>query len=241
MKSFKYVSDFDIPIEIVSYKNSKSVKLFIKDGYIKITKPVWYSKSKVYEYIQKNQDDILKLYNKSVVKFKSNSLLNRDYIFLLGKKHKLYIELLDTVKGNILFEKDYCYIQIPISLSVDEKEKFISNLINNVYRDQTLILINMALAKYCKQMHISIPNFRLKRCKSIWGSCSFRGNLNFNIKMAMLPQYIADNIVVHELCHLKYKNHGKDFWDMVYSYCGKENYIEGEKWIKRNIPFSLDF
>ena len=44
------------------------VKLYIKDGYIKITKPTWYSKSNIYEYIKKNRDDILKMYNENLEK-----------------------------------------------------------------------------------------------------------------------------------------------------------------------------
>lgn len=241
MKDFKYIPELNIPMEIVSYKNSKSVKLYIKDGYIKITKPTWYSKSNIYEYIKKNRDDILKMYNENLEKLQRNSLLNKDYIFLLGEKYILNIEQSNKDKAYISFDDSKCNIVIPYELDAKEKELLVSKLVNIVYRKQSIILVGEALQKYCTKMNISIPNFRVKKCKSIWGSCSSKGNLNFNIKVAMLPSYIIDNIVVHELCHLKHKNHGQDFWNMVYSYCGKDNYIVGEKWIKQNIPFSLDF
>ncbi len=51
--------------------------------------------------------------------------------------------------------------------------------------------------------------------KTRWGSCSRQGNLNFNVKIALLPPKLADYIIVHELCHLKEMNHGKKFWDLV--------------------------
>ncbi len=57
---------------------------------------------------------------------------------------------------------------------------------------------------------VFIKNHRLR-----WGSCSSKGNLNFNYKIVFLPSEIADYLVVHELCHLSEFNHSPKFWALV--------------------------
>lgn len=56
---------------------------------------------------------------------------------------------------------------------------------------------------------------RIKQHTSRWGSCSTKGNLNFNYQIVFLPDHIAVYIVAHELCHLKEMNHSRAFWQLV--------------------------
>ncbi len=61
----------------------------------------------------------------------------------------------------------------------------------------------------------SYNKITVKNQKTCWGSASRKGNLNFNYKVAGLPENLRDYVIVHELCHLKELNHGWKFWELV--------------------------
>lgn len=63
----------------------------------------------------------------------------------------------------------------------------------------------------------------LKNNISNWGSCSAKGNINLNIHLVSLPDELRDFVIVHELCHLLYPNHGKEFHKLLNNICnGRE-------------------
>jgi len=77
------------------------------------------------------------------------------------------------------------------------------------------VLVMERVEYFNRIFRFSFSRIAVRNQKTRWGSCSRKGNLNFNVKMLFLPQYLIDYIVVHELCHLKHMNHSKEFWQLV--------------------------
>ncbi len=68
---------------------------------------------------------------------------------------------------------------------------------------------------YAKKMGISYGRITIREQKTRWGSCSSKGNLNFNWKLTLMPPDILDYVVVHELAHRREMNHSRAFWKIV--------------------------
>jgi len=91
----------------------------------------------------------------------------------------------------------------------DSREKYLKN------KDKALEFISGRVEHFNEIYGFKFNKINIRNQKTRWGSCSRKGNLNFNYKLLFLPAQIADYIIVHELCHLKEFNHSKRFWDLV--------------------------
>ncbi|OFW77540.1 MAG: hypothetical protein A2201_00690 [Alicyclobacillus sp. RIFOXYA1_FULL_53_8] len=68
---------------------------------------------------------------------------------------------------------------------------------------------------WSEKLNCTVQTVRVKDLRSRWGSCSVRGNVNFNWRLIMAPPEAMDYVVVHELCHLREMNHSARFWGLV--------------------------
>ena len=82
-------------------------------------------------------------------------------------------------------------------------------------KEATRALVHERLAHFNQSYGHKVGKVFIKNHKTRWGSCSQKGNLNFNYKLVFLPAEIADYIIVHELCHIAQFNHSPAFWALV--------------------------
>jgi hypothetical protein len=91
----------------------------------------------------------------------------------------------------------------------EQKNEYLKN------KNKVKKIVEERLEYFNKFYNFKWNKITVRNQKTRWGSCSKKGNLNFNYKIAFLSNIQTDYIVVHELCHLKEFNHGKRFWNLV--------------------------
>ena len=96
--------------------------------------------------------------------------------------------------------------------------------------DQALKIIPQRVKFFAGQVGVDYVRITIRNQKTRWGSCSSKGNLNFNCLLMLAPDEILDYVVVHELCHRKEMNHSKAFWAEVEKVL--PDYRESVKWLK---------
>jgi hypothetical protein len=83
------------------------------------------------------------------------------------------------------------------------------------HKESARELVHRKLAEHNAHYALTFGKVTIRNQRTRWGSCSKNGNLNFHYRIALLPEHLADYIIVHELCHLAEFNHSPKFWDLV--------------------------
>jgi predicted metal-dependent hydrolase len=83
------------------------------------------------------------------------------------------------------------------------------------HKEDARNVVKARLSYYNAHYGFSFGRVAIRDQRSRWGSCSSRGNLNFNYRVLFLPEHLLDLVIVHELCHLREMNHSADFWALV--------------------------
>ncbi len=95
---------------------------------------------------------------------------------------------------------------------------------------QALDCIPERVAYFAPKVGVTYGRISIRNQRTRWGSCSSKGNLNFNCLLMLAPAEVLDYVVVHELCHRKEMNHSKQFWSEVERIL--PDYRTREAWLK---------
>ncbi len=86
--------------------------------------------------------------------------------------------------------------------------------------------------KYAPVVGVTYGRITIRCQKTKWGSCSSKGNLNFNCLLMRAPEFVRDYVVIHELCHRREMNHSVRFWAEVRRVMPE--YERAKRWLKDN-------
>ena len=96
--------------------------------------------------------------------------------------------------------------------------------------DEAVKVIPERVKHYADLLGVTYGRITIRNQKTRWGSCSAKGNLNFNCLLMLAPPEVLDSVVVHELCHRKHMNHSAAFYSEVYRVFPE--YDRCDRWLK---------
>ena len=95
---------------------------------------------------------------------------------------------------------------------------------------------------FCKIMDVTVGRITIRNQKTRWGSCSSKGNVNFNYQLYYMPRELMDYVIIHELSHRRHMNHSAEFWQEVEKYCKTYRVLLRKmkplpNWLLKLLPF----
>lgn len=222
----------DYPYHLVR-SNRKSIAIQVKtDGSIHVRAPYRVSTVEIERFLIKKKEWI----TNTVQRVSSARSTVRpvmfetgDPLYYLGKKYILEVNVTAGRKrAGITMTAE----RIVMSLGPDIGKTERQAILEHWYRQQAGKLITEKAERFSRILSVTYAGIRIKEQKTRWGSCSSKGNLNFNWHIVMAPEAMVDYLVIHELCHLIHMNHSPEFWQCVESLCPERK--SAIKWLKEN-------
>ena len=106
------------------------------------------------------------------------------------------------------------------------------------YREVAQKIMSQRVEFYSQKMQLYPSGLGFRNQKTIWGSCSPENRISLNTKLIIAPLSVIDYVVVHELAHIKHKNHSKRFWALVEKYVNTREF--SKKWLTEH-QYRADF
>ena len=200
--------------------------------------PLSLEKEKIREIVQKKAQWI---FNKQEILKKTEALLPRkeftsgEQVLFLGRRYRL--KVLDgegRQAAQLELKGRRICVEVYSQLAPEEKKEAIKDALKHWYFTEAEKVINNRVRRFSRLLEIVPSGVKIRDQQTRWGSCSQSGVLRFNWRIAMAPISVLDYVVVHELCHIKIKNHSQDFWRLVSLVI--PDYRKRREWLKTNYP-----
>jgi hypothetical protein len=123
---------------------------------------------------------------------------------------------MDNIRKPLTFFKDSkLIVEVSKNIQEDQLPFLVKEVIWTFYSKRAEEEVEKILKGYSKKLEVTPPVFKVKYQKKRWGSCSADNILRINFQLIMAPPRQLEYVVVHELCHVKEKNHSTRFWKLV--------------------------
>ena len=211
-----------IPDQVIKSKR-KTLSISINENAQLIVRaPNRLSDAKIQEFINEKSSWIIK--NKNLIKLRlQNTEKDQNDLLYLGEYF--------PIKKNIKSLKKVSFNGEEFITNLENQSQ-LSNALKIWYKDKFKELAIPRLNYFVDKYDLTVNQVRLKRQKTLWGSCSSRDNINLNFLLIMAPLKVIDYVIIHELVHTIHKNHSANFWSALEDIM--PNYKDPKNWLKEN-------
>ncbi len=211
-------------------KKIKNCYISVKDGKVSVRVPLKTSLEKIQEMLLKRADWILKNIEKQKEKENSEKQYIDGEVFkVLGKDVILKVSYENLAKPKLRFWLGKWLVTLPKEGKKEENIQ-IRKLVEQFYQELADKEIEKAMRKMTMKVGLAPNCYKVKRLKSTWGNCCTTGTISINQNVVKYSRHAIEYVCLHEICHLQYMNHSKEFWNMVTKYM--PDYKEAEAELK---------
>lgn len=204
-------------------------------GEVTVYAPRFAGKDFLRKFVRKRADWILKkqkVFREMEEKFPPKEFVNGESFPLFGRNYRLEILRAKARNGNACkINGKRFQVFLNGQANGSEKEN-VKRALSEFYAKQTQHKVSDIIRRYAPSLGVMPEVVKIVNQLRRWGSCSAKGNIRLNWRLSMMPVSVLTYIVVHELCHLKVRNHSERFWRTMKSVL--PDYEMRRAWLNEN-------
>jgi len=209
----------DIITYTVNQTSNSSLYISIHNGEVTVKAPKHYSQEQIQKIVEEKKNWILKhlkeyIHDENIKKQK----IKKEPIFILGKKYDIFIKYENTTTSTLNLLDKYVEIVLPTKYVDLNKTKIINATISKMYLSIAKAELENIMEDARHQLGFAPEDFRIKNLdNNMLAKCS-NGIITINPAIMQYSREIVRFIIIHQFCHLKYKNHTKNFYNLMEKY-----------------------
>lgn len=211
----------------VNKELTSNLYISVQNGEVVINAPWYMASSQIQRVVEEKKQWILnkiKEYEVSCEEKKAYTKIQT--VKVLGNNYDLQVQYKMIKTPSLSFEDNIIKVILPNQFKKLENTEIVNMLMNKMYEKISEKEIERAMEKTRLLLDLAPEDYQIKRIEGSLANCK-EGIITINPDIAVYGRDIIDYIVLHEFCHLKYKNHTKSFYNMLKNYM--PNYEEKAK------------
>ncbi len=219
-------------------QRAKKTRIIVTPEKIEVVAPLGVSERTIHKFVNAHKEWV-EITSEKVKLRKKNEKKIAPVIYGNGvlvpfKGHQIRIKLEQALSNRIKIEFDgegQIMIFLP-KLNETDKNELIRLALIEWMKGQAYRAVEAYVKEYAKKYNLYPRSLRIKTQKSRWGSCGIHNDININWLLILAPPEVLEYVVVHELCHIKERNHSARFWQLVEIHF--PTYKKQRDWLKKN-------
>ncbi len=197
---------------LIFSKKRRTIAIHVKGESVSVRAPLGACKRFIDDFVQSKRTWIeVQLQKHSDYSAQSSNPLSDNKIMLFGD----WLDIKVSRAKRTQLISNSMGIELVIAERVNHAQNKAKDLLLAHLSDNLRAFINERLEHWQSVMAVQASSVKIRSYKRRWGSCNQRRELSFNTFLVGAPKWVIDYVIVHELAHIRYMNHGKEFWRWV--------------------------
>ncbi len=215
--------------EIIRTRRRKTADIRVEEGAVSVIVPVTTSIEKIDQLLLKKRQWIKEkmVLQRDMRPASSKQFVSGEAFPYLGRNYRLKVAHGPFSPAKLL--QGRLVVQ---TLEGSQQPHMIRNALVRWYKRQAEQKIREKVRRYAPIVGVKPAGVNIKTFKARWGSCTAKGELEFNWLIMLAPNLMVDYVVIHELCHLIHHDHSPEFWREVMRVM--PDYQQCREWLREN-------